>query len=317
MQTRPWSFLSNPFQTATNGSFIKAMLISTTLDAALNAAKADAAILVLYNLYHPIHVAYKAAYDAWYLQNATQISGTANMQALIDGLTNNVNQWDAKVQVLFPKNTSAYKGFFPNGHSPFQSGSDVERIAAVGALDAALALVVPVPAVHADVDAYYQQLLAAINVHDGQMSTTGSKSTTLEAQRIAMCNGQYTVLGGLMQKYSTNTAPIASFFNLSIIMSRAQKTFVGSHLAPEKDVVICQRTLHDTDNVLLINAGPTILRFYAAAQKTDPIGATFIAMPPMTSQSHPASDLGNIATNHFIKAYNSNTTQEGSWELDL
>ena len=317
MQTRPWSFLSNPFQTATNGSFIKAMLISTTLDAALNAAKADAQILVLYNVYHPIHLAYKAAYDAWYLQNSTQISGTATMQALIDGLTNNVNQWDAKVQVLFPKNTPAYKGFFPNGHTPFLQGSQIERIAAVGALDAALALVVPVPAVHADVDSYYNQLEAALLAHDGQMSTTATKSVTLEAQRLLMCTGQYVALGGLMQKYSTTPATIGKFFNLTIIMSRAQKTFVGSGLAPQKDVVICQRTLAPDDIILLINSGHVPIRFFAALQKTDAIGTNFIEIPAMSSQSHPASDLSTIATNHFLKVYNPDAVQEASWEVDL
>ena len=75
--------------------------------------------------------------------------------------------------------------------------------------------------------------------------------------------------------------------------------------------------MQPTDDILMINSGHVPLRFFAAAQKTDPIGVAFVEISPMSSQTHQAHELGALSTNHYIKGYNPDLFQEASWELDL
>ncbi len=316
MNAKTWHFIINTFEVATRGNYKAAVTLSTHLDAALNAAKADAAILVLYNYYHPIHLAYVAAYNAWLTQGGTQKGNTQSLTALLDGLTAKINAWDAQIQGTYAKGTPGYTALFPKGHTPFLKGGQTERIAAVHALDAALIGIVPLAATKTDVDNYAIALDGANTTQKGSKTTTIGDSTAVEAERILMTNGQMYCYGGLVQKYTTQLDKIEQFYDMEIVRNGSQTDFTG-HVAATEHKNIAKRTLVETQVIKIKNMGNGKLQFYLATQKNDAIGVIYIEVPPMTELSTTAKLMGDVTTQHFINVFNVDASLIGEWELIL
>ena len=316
MNTKIWHFIINTFEVATRGNYKAAVTLSTHLDAALFAAKADAQILVLYNYYHPIHLAYVAAYNAWLAQGGTQKGSTQSLTALLAGLTAKVNAWDFQIQGTYTKGTPSYTALLPQGHTPFFQGGQSQRIAAVHALDTALTGIVALAATKTDVDNYATSLDTANTTQKGSKTSTIGDSTAVETQRINMTNGQMYCYGGLVQKYTTQLNKIEQFYDMEIVRNGSQTDFTG-HVAAGEHKNIAKRTLVATQAIKLKNLDSTVLRFYLATQKNDAVGVIYIEVPPMTELSTTAKLMGDVTTQHFINVFNVDITQQGAWELML
>ena len=136
---RTWSYLVNPILNATEDSMLIALKLSTYHDNALNTAKSDPFILPLYNIYHPFHVALKAAYDAANTQQALKKGETLNTKQLLKLLSSTkIQQWDIKIQNAYPQSSVQYKKLLPNRRVPFQTGEQIERIRSVQSLSQAI-----------------------------------------------------------------------------------------------------------------------------------------------------------------------------------
>jgi hypothetical protein len=316
MFKRPWIYLSNPFESACFGSYISGLQMSTYLDAALNAAKADAAILVLYNYYHPIHLAYVNSYTVWNVQRGTQIGHTMTLKQLLDGLTPKVNAWDYTISGLFAKTTPTYKSIFPNGYAAFTTGSQSNRIAAVTSLDTALTAYPALATTKTDVHNYAVLLETANTTQKGAKTIKNTDSDLVEAQRKTMALGQMYVYGGLVQKFTTDLNRVGDFFDLQLIRDGKQTQFAG-HTNSLSVVNIFKRTLSDTTQLSIKNTGNTKLHFYLSDTKTGAMGTVFLVVMPQTTEVVDITTLGDVTTQHFLNSYNEDTLNACTWEVEI
>jgi hypothetical protein len=303
MFTRPWIFTSNPFQSVTNGSYVLAFTLSTYLDASLFAAKSDAAILVLYNYYHPIHVAFVNAYNLWAAQQGTQKGSTQSLKNTLDALTAKVNLWDAQVQIVYAKNSPQYIAIFPNGHTPFIQGKQTQRISAVETLDNALTGIVPLAATKTDVHNYAILIDTTNTTQKGNKTITNTNSDMLEAQRLIMCNAQMYVYGGLVQKFSSQLDRAGDFFDLEI-MRQAKQTFFTNTVGGEHTINVFQRTLKNNSIIEIANKGSDELSFFLSDKKAGVIGNTFVNVAPNSNLDVELSTMGDATTLHFLNVHN-------------
>jgi hypothetical protein len=314
MYKRPWIYIQNPFQTATSENYRLAVTISTYTDAALNAAKADAAILALYTPYHVLHLAYVAAYDSWLAQAGSQQGSTLNLTQLLDRATTHINDWDLAIQNVYRRGTPEYKTLLPNGHAPFNQGAQTSRIAAFKALSINLTSIAALVTTKTAVDTYYTLLDTANTTQKGSKMTTNSFSSNVEAARLAACEGLYVVLGGLMQHYSGNPAKIADYMDLENIRTGEQKDFTG-HTLGGQITKIAKRTLADNQSIRLLNPGNVKIQFYLATRPTDTVGAKSVIANPGEDKTVIADDLGDVTTQHYLMVYNIDAIATAQWEL--
>jgi hypothetical protein len=314
MYKRPWTYVQNPFMSVTTGNYSLSVIVSTYTDSALNAAKADATILSLYNTYHPLHQALTTAYNDWLTQGGTQKGSTLNLTQLLAQSTSKINDWDLAVQLLYRKDTPQYKTIFPNGHAPYNSGAQTNRIAAVKALSNHLVGITALASTKAAVDAYFTALETANTAQKGNKTTTNTASTAVEIARINTCHGLYAVLGGLMMKYSTQPDKVGDFMDLENIRNKDQTDFTGHTMAGQTSK-IAKRTLVDNQPIRLINLGNVKIQFYLSTHPSDMISSKFIIVNPMEDKTVIADDLGDVASQHYLMINNMEPNGIAHWQL--
>lgn len=316
MATTTWSPTLNTFLINTENNYHRALQISQYLNDKLDATKADADILVLYNHFHPLHLAYTDAYNQWESQIGAQISSTNTLSGLLRGITTQVNTWKyAFYAAGFLPSTPTYIACFPNGVSPFQRGTQLERIQAVKQLSLAMTGITALAATKTSVDNYFTSLNTALTSQQGKIGTTKNLSDAVELARQTMCVGQYWCLGGLMQKYAAFPDTIANFYAITLIQNNAQTDFTG-HILGGKMSKIAKRTLVAEQSIHLYNLGSVPIRFYLATNPTD-AQTTVIDVPPMSDKTVTADQLGDVTTQHYLMVYNIDANATAQWRLVL
>ncbi|HEY4787054.1 MAG TPA: hypothetical protein VIH57_13445 [Bacteroidales bacterium] len=312
---KTWYYLQDPFLIATEHSLLTAMGISTYHDSALFTSKGDPFCLGLYNSYHPLHLAFKASYDVWISQGGSQQGETLNLNQLLHLLAaTKIQEWDIKIQSVYPRQTPEYKKLLPNRRKPFQRGGQTERIHAVQALDIAIGTNEKLTALKTDVDTFYTQLDTALNVQKGSFSTTKNMSSGLELARVAMCTGMYADLGALIQKFAATPGVIEQYFDLQAIRRSQQVLFTG-HVKAGEIYTIVKHTFGQDDEIWLSNPGQTPLTFYLAEIKGSKPDSTAITLNA-GQETVLASALGKL-TNTFLTVYNPGSVITGEFEVEL
>jgi len=317
MSTRLWIFLINVIDLATGGSFRVALRVSRIHYNALQANVADVVVLALYNVYKPFHLAYLAKYGEWKAQLGIQKGLTTALNALFVQLRfEKVNAWDVAIAIVYPKGTTRYEQLFPNGHGPFQTGSQEDRIAAIAALSLAIGADLALATVKTDVDNFYTAISNAIDTQKTSIETTKVKSNELETVRVEMCDAQYVDLGSLMAHFVRNRIFVGTFFDLLTIRNIMQMVF--EHLVKKESVhTVVERTIEATDELEIENDGVTELRFYLSDVKDGAIGAIFITVPAGGHTTVSASDLGDVTTQHFLMVFNPDTINKGEFTIEF
>lgn len=314
MATQVWTYISNPFLNATRTSYLRALIVGNYTDGAL---QGNPALQALYTQLHPLVAQYSSRYNSWRTQAGTQKSKTAGLNALLATATEKINDWDYRVQGTIRKTNPAYKGIFPNGHAPFQQGSQQGRIEAVESLSKALNEA-GLDELATEVKEYYLSLKAADATQKSAIGQTGQDSSDLEAARVALCEELYAVLGGLMQQFKRTPEAIKNYFKLELIRNRAQKSFTG-HLQAGEVHLVAQRTLGAEEEISLLNGGAERLVFFLsdhAETPAPPPAGTGVTVEAGTEQTVPATRLGAVETAHYLYVYNPGTAV-GDWEVDI
>jgi hypothetical protein len=292
------------------------MGISTYHDSALADAKSDPFFLELYNVFHPLHIAYKTSYDIWKSQGGQQQSETLNFSQLLSLLSNTkIQLWDIQIQNQYPQNTPGYKKLLPNHRVPFQSGGQTERVHAVKALSNAIGTDAKLTAVKTDVDAFDTLLDAAISDQKGSLRATKNLSSTLESARVTMCIGQYANLGALIQKFAASPDKIAQYFDLKAIRNSQQVIFSGQLKAAQVYTIV-KHTFGESDQIILTNTGTTQLKFYLGATKDAQPGTAGVTVAGKGEQTVLASAIGKLTDTYFI-VQNTDALYGGEFEVEL
>ena len=313
---RPWIYTTNPIDKACDRSFINALQMSNYHDSALASVKTDTFFTGLYGTYHPIHVAFKNAYDNWKTQGGNQQGETLNLKQLLQLLSHNkIQTWDIKIQNIYPQSTPQYKRLLPNHRAPFQNGLQTERIHAVQSLSKAIGADTALAAVKADIDNFYTQL---DTVHVNQKSTlvtTKSQSSALDTARVAMCNAQYANLGALIQRFAASPEKIEQYFDQKALRHATQVLFTGNLKANIIHTIV-KHTFSETDEIYLSNTGVAPLEFYLAENKSEKPGTSIYKLAPATSQTIPETTLGKL-TNTYVTVYNPDANLVGEYEIEI
>jgi len=313
---RNWFYLNNPFLIRTLNSFRLAVRISTKHDSALLAGSDDPFIAAQYSLYHPFHLALVEAYATWVAQGGLQQGKTLNLKQLLKLLANtNINAWDAAIQVVYPVDTPTYMGLLPNGHAPFQTGTQTQRLAAVSALIEAIGSDASLAAIKAVIVAFNSLLVTANTTQKGSISITATLSDDVNEARMAMCIAQFADLGGMIQHWPDATDNIEQYYDLEAIRKGAQVFFTNS-VKPLKLKFIAKRTFTEASKLKITNTGSVPLHFFLSENKTNPASDTAIIVLPGEVREVFASELGPL-TNLYLMVYNPDALVTGEYDVEL
>jgi len=313
---KPWTHLVNPFLVATEKSYLKALNISTFHDSALYAVQNESFFTPLYNYFHPLHLANQAAYSNWVAQKGMQTGDTLNLTQLLKLLlSTKIGQWDIAIQVVHPKNTSAYQALLHQNRKPFQTGKQAERISAVQSLGLALTGDTALASVKNDVDAFYQLLDTANTSQKSSKTTTNTQSDAVESARVDMCTAMYSNLGAMIQKFASNPDSLANYFDLHSIRNAEHVNFSG-HIKPLHIHSVCKHTFAPTDSIEVNNTGAVALNLYLAHTKDAVAGSQIASVAPGADQIVPVTSLGNLENNYLIIS-NADANIVGEWEVTL
>ena len=314
---RVWIYLINPILTSSQGSNIIGIRVSNFHDGALFNGTADPFISDLYDNYHPIHQAYITANNTYKSKTGLQIGTTNAFTLLVDNLANvKINAWDASIQVVYPKGSSKYIALLPNGHSPFQTGTQLERIAAASALSLSIGTDLALAGVKKNIDNYVSDLTLSDTAQKGAFNAVDIASKALELARVAMAQAQFGDLGAMINQYQTDATQATAYFDLEAIRKGKQIYFVNS-VKKTANKFIVERTVDAEAQMILTNTGVTVLRFYLSDKKTGAIGATFVELAPDTDKTVYVSDLGDITLLHFLMVYNPDTINKGEYTVEF
>jgi len=308
-----WIYARNPFLLASENSFVNALALSLHHDVALNALKADAFVLKLYNAYHPLHVALDDHYVDWTTQMAAQQGDTINLQQMLHALSNQkIKQWDVQIQNVYRQDSVEYMKLLPYRRTPFHKGAQRDRLSSVRVLSLAIGTDVALAKVKADVDSFSAKLDAAFETQKKSIAETKLFAEKLNDSRIVVCKAQFANLGAIMQHYVNTPEQIPAFFNQAVLRRTAQTSFTR-HVKVGQVCTVVKHTFAATDEVFLHNKGVAALHFYLAQSKNKhPEAHIFILEPG--EKTVLASALGDI-NNKYVTVLNPDKNNVGWFEL--
>lgn len=322
-----WQYLQNQFLAATRTTYKKALKLSNYHDAYLekmmNENPLDMDFTTLYNRYHPIHLAYVAAYNTWKNAGGQQEGQTLNLDQMLTLLVSKAARWDARVQVEFEKGSPTYKAIFPNGRAPFIKGAYSTRILAVQTLGTALAVNPILAALKAEVDTFYTDIDAARDTQEGAKGGTKAGSDALDNQRITTMTEQYRNLGFLINKWATTPLLIEPFFELNILRDHRQTLFTGTLDPAENEAILTHTFLADDEIEFEITGLPTVpagtsVKFYLASMPngTDSTAVTITVNTGKVTLPVSAFGAIDLATHRHLTGLNESLF-EMHYEVEL
>jgi hypothetical protein len=205
--------LTNPFLNATKRSLSRARVLGSYTDAGLGRPGAPPEIVALYNTYHPVFENFKALFLARDSQTGHHISKTFAQTLLLEELSERIKEWGFQIEYVHRRDSPEYQTFFPQGRRPFRHGKIEMRASAVSQLALALQGKPEFSALLAEVQAFSEQLQAAIAGAIAAQSIKSTSSKELERGRIELCNALYAVLGGLIHLYPDRPHKVSAYFD--------------------------------------------------------------------------------------------------------
>ena len=314
---KTWNFLINTFLIVTQDSYRTAKKIGDYTINALFAHISNPLILALHHDLQPFNDDFNAAYNIWLSKLGTQKSLTNELTVNLKLLSSvKIKQWDIAIQGQYLEGTTGYIAILPNHRTPFQHGSQEDRLAACEALSIALTGIVPLATTLADVDAFIVTLKNSFNSQKGSLSNTSGFSNDVDAARVAMCTELYAVLGTLMSIYKNNPLDVEQYFDLETIRNHQQTLFKGT-LHPSELELVMTHTFAAGEQLRLVNKGATKLRFGLCPLANSPMDATvYKDVLPNDEAFVDISELGNI-TNRFLKVENMEATAGNKYSVML
>lgn len=271
-----WHYLSNQFLTVTERNYKKAYELSVFHDSALAQAVKDNSkdpdYTFLYNRYHPVHLAYVAAYTQWDSAGGNRQGETLNVSQLLALLPSKLDDWDPAVQIVYKKNTPGFKKIFPNKRKPFNSGTIDQRIAAVNTLAENIGDDPKLVDTKTGVTDFYTLLSTARGTQDGSKSTTDTRSKEVNAARIPAMQLQYAATGFFMNKFYENPEMATAYFDVQLLRDIEQSIFTGT-AKPNVIVDVFTHTFSASDEVRIKATGKEGFTTYLTNQPGTVYGA--------------------------------------------
>ena len=312
-----WSYVINTFLVATRSSFKLAVRIAKDHDAALFAGKSDAEINAMYLVFHPLYLQLLATYEAWVAQGGTQSGETLSLQLLLKELSKSkAKNWDIAVQVVFDSKSVEYKKLFPNHRTPFQIGSQDDRIAAVSALSTNLIAITSLATVATSVNSFMILLKDARSVHESSMKKTGNLSTDCENARIAMCKKIFGNYGRLIGIHEDEPTLVLPYFPIKYIRSSNQVFFTHS-IKPGGKYVVVKHKFSPNDRITITTNTAAGIKIFLGLTKDDTGALVFVTLEGNSSITITASLLGAVDTNSYLIVQNMDPAIVADYDIEF
>lgn len=312
-----WSYLLNPFLNAAGDNFKKFNTIVTFTYDRIKAKAGDAFFDELILDLESVYLSWQSLYTAWSSSTSAHKAATLLLANLFKDLSGDkIDDWDIKIQVVYKKDTPQYMNLLPNGRKPFQSGSHEQRIQAVADLVTAIGSDAALATLKTAIIAFQTTLTDAKSDQAAKLSATNTYSEQLSLVIKVIAKFMYLVLGKFMVHYYDNPTMIEPYFDLATIRSAAQVEFTKT-VKQLKDANIAKRKLKITDQIKVVNDGPVAIIIYYAPEKNDPHTTYGVSIAAGEDETLQASDLGNLTTGNFLKAYNADSVNEAHFVLTI
>jgi hypothetical protein len=295
-----WYALRNTFDSVTKSS-LKRMLIMATdhHDKLLIESANDPQIAILYQLFLPIYLAFKQAYNDTFQKDAFYQGNTKIVESLFAVLSSQkIRQWDIWIQNEYLDNTPQYLMLLPNGRTPFQSTSYESRINAIVALEANLSSFANLANVLTDVSAFRQQIEQARTTQQGMEKAAANTVKTVEDARVALAQVMQGVFGGLMLHYYKNISQVETFYELKYLRastgssSNATPTLQSHTIAANSRATLFGQLVAG-DSITISNTGTVPISCFTCNDVNGNAPVDALILQPGESQTAFADELSN------------------------
>ncbi len=315
---RPWIYVNNTFLTVTENSYRDCKKIGDYTLNVLNASAAEGAepFVGLRDALQPFVGNFSQQYADWKGKIGTQKSQTITLTENLAALAaDRIDDWEFLTQQSFRKGTPQFNDLFPNGRSPFQSGSQEDRITAVQTFNDKLANYPELETLKTLVNLFYNNLKTSFDTQKGTKGSTKTESAAVEAARKAVCVELFATLAALIIHYKNTPEEATAFFDLQTIRNREQTTF--SHNIPGGETRLAvTHTFEEGEQVRLTNQGETPLKFALCTEANDPLGTPSVEVPANDELVVSVDQLGTLAQ-RFLKVQNLDETEGGRYSITL
>ena len=223
-----WQYILNPFFRSTKSNYMKAMLMSVYHDAALKQKILDFPLdldwVMLYDRYHPLHLAFQAAYNAWVSSGGTLRGFTLTLKQLFKMIPAKLDLWISMTIPFYVKGTPMYNSMFKN-RKPYTKGKTDTKIGAFSSLSTTIGGNVDLHPVQVLVDATYVALDGARVIQSGGKTTKKSGSSAIDVAMNACAVMAYGNLGFLMNKNMATPLMTGPLFDLETLRKSVQSVF--------------------------------------------------------------------------------------------
>jgi len=314
---KTWSYLINPFLTATENSQRSMKKICNFSINALKAQPTDVFLAARLVILSPFVTQYNLLFDTWFNNQAAQLGQSANLKDLLIQLrSQKIRDWDIAIQVVYKSGTPQYIALLPHHRTPFQKGSQLDIMGAVSTLSLSINNDVALADVKADVDAFYILLKDAYEAQKSSIAGTGNGSDALETQRISVSTQLYSLLGLLMDYYKETPEKTGNLFDLQTIRNHEQSIF-KSNIAANETLLAMTHTFDADEEMIFINRGKTALAVALLPDENSPMGIKIITIAANSKQLIKLQDLADITTCRFLKVQNLSDLLEGAYTIEL
>lgn len=313
---RPWIFLINPFEVATEKSYRTAKKLGDYTTAALG-AQSKPRFVDMFNEISPLSADFNNAYSTWTSQLGSQKGNSSSLATLLKQLSSQkIEDWDIAIQQVYKQNTPQYISLLPNRRKPFQNGTQETRINAVKSLSESIGTDEALATVKTDVDDFFTSITLVYTTQKGSISKSGNSSTNVELARKALCTGLYGILGQLMDYFKETPDAVSSFIDIETLRNLEQSVY-KSNIKGGETLLVLTHTFEAGEKARFVNRGNTDLAFALVAEKKDAMPSAFVTITANNELITDASALGDIAANRFLIAKNLSATGQGAYTVQL
>lgn len=218
MSTPIWSYLRNPFDSATRNSFRLMLIMAKDHLDKLFRNISDADIAIIYAFVKLAYDNFIQAFNNVQLNASSYRSKTMIVENLLLELSSKkIKQWDIAIQGQYLDDTVEYADILPNFRSPYQRGAYDERVNAVNILSQKLANYPTLSNVQIDVQAFFMALSDARTMQQGFEYEDSQLRKEVETMRIALATAMHKSFAYLLYKYIDDVQQVESFFELQYI----------------------------------------------------------------------------------------------------
>jgi hypothetical protein len=242
MSTATWSYLRNPFDTATKNSFRLMLIMAKDHLDKLFGNVSDPDIAMIYAFVKPEYDAFMQAFNNVQMNTSAYKSRTMQMENLLLELSGKkAKQWDIGVQGQYLDDTAEYMDILPNRRGAFQKGSYDERVNALDIFAQKLANYPILATVQADVQTFFAQISTARTTQQGLEYQDTQLRKTVENTRIKLATAMHKSFAFLLYKYIDDVSQVESYFELQYIRttpSTSQSVTYQSFTVPANGKIV-------------------------------------------------------------------------------